>query len=72
MHYICLRRFLAAGLTLRMVRFNFLVGRSTACRVVSDVCDALWDILQPVYLTCPQTADEWLRVCYEVLLQSRA
>ncbi|KAM7300574.1 uncharacterized protein ISCGN_016185 [Ixodes scapularis] len=62
MHYICLRRFLAAGLTLRMVTFNFLVGRSTACRVVSDVCDALWDILQPVYLTCPQTADEWLRV----------
>ncbi|XP_042142134.1 uncharacterized protein LOC115328245 [Ixodes scapularis] len=55
-------RFLAAGLTLRMVTFNFLVGRSTACRVVSDVCDALWDILQPVYLTCPQTADEWLRV----------
>ncbi|CAN7946680.1 unnamed protein product, partial [Ixodes pacificus] len=45
-----------------MVTFNFLVGRSTACRVVSDVCDALWDILQPVYLTCPQRADEWLRV----------
>ncbi|CAN7943147.1 unnamed protein product [Ixodes pacificus] len=55
-------RFLAAGLTLRMVTFNFLVGRSTACRMVSDVCDALWDILQPVYLTIPQTADEWLRV----------
>ncbi|CAN7937141.1 unnamed protein product, partial [Ixodes hexagonus] len=48
-----------------MVAFNFLVGRSTACCVVSDVCDALWDILQPLYLTCPQTADEWLRVAAE-------
>ncbi|XP_040358012.2 protein ANTAGONIST OF LIKE HETEROCHROMATIN PROTEIN 1 [Ixodes scapularis] len=58
-------RFLAAGHSLRTLSYDFLVGRSTACSVVSDVCAALWDILRPLYLICPQTADEWLRVAAE-------
>ncbi|KAM7290176.1 uncharacterized protein ISCGN_026842 [Ixodes scapularis] len=57
--------FLAAGHSLRTLSYDFLVGRSTACSVVSDVCAALWDILRPLYLICPQTADEWLRVAAE-------
>lgn len=55
------RRFLAAGSTLRSISFDFRVGRSTACDVVADVCAALWDILKPLYLVSPQTADEWIK-----------
>ncbi|KAH9367166.1 hypothetical protein HPB48_014758 [Haemaphysalis longicornis] len=54
-------RFLAAGSTLRSISFDFRVGRSTACDVVADVCAALWDILKPLYLVSPQTADEWIK-----------
>ncbi|XP_077563232.1 uncharacterized protein LOC144178956 [Haemaphysalis longicornis] len=56
------REFLAAGSTLRSISLDFRVGRSTACDVVADVCAALWDILKPLYLVSPQTADEWIKI----------
>ncbi|KAH7964698.1 hypothetical protein HPB49_000720 [Dermacentor silvarum] len=58
-------RFLATGQTLREVSFNFLVGRSTACCVVSTVCQALWNVLRPLYITHPRAADDWLKVAAE-------
>ncbi|KAH6932988.1 hypothetical protein HPB50_011244 [Hyalomma asiaticum] len=58
-------RFLAAGNTLRTSCFNFLNGHSTACNTVSSVCKALWDVLGPVYVACPSSADEWLQIASE-------
>ncbi|KAH7966183.1 hypothetical protein HPB49_014195 [Dermacentor silvarum] len=58
-------RFLATGQTLREVSFNFLVGRSTACCVVSTVCQAPWNVLRPLYITHPRAADDWLKVAAE-------
>ncbi|XP_049517596.1 uncharacterized protein LOC119440412 [Dermacentor silvarum] len=58
-------RFLATGETQRDMSFNFLVGRSTTCAIVSEVCDALWTVLKPLYLQHPQGADEWLKVATE-------
>ncbi|CAN7983390.1 unnamed protein product [Ixodes hexagonus] len=55
-------RFLAAGETVRSSSFNFMSGRSTACHVVSEVCQAIWNILGPIYVVCPSTEGEWLRV----------
>ncbi|KAK8767388.1 hypothetical protein V5799_005831 [Amblyomma americanum] len=55
-------RFLATGQTLRELSFNFLVGRSTACSLVATVCQALWDVVKPLYLRHPQAADEWIKV----------
>nr|XP_050022890.2 uncharacterized protein LOC126516840 [Dermacentor andersoni] len=55
-------RFLAAGETRRSSCFSFLNGRSTACGVVSSVCQVLWDVLGPLYVACPSSADEWLRI----------
>ncbi|CAN7947349.1 unnamed protein product [Ixodes hexagonus] len=37
-------------------------GRSTACQVVSEVCQAIWNILGPIYVVCPSAEGEWLRV----------
>ncbi|CAN7950005.1 unnamed protein product, partial [Ixodes pacificus] len=55
-------RFLAAGETLRSSSVNFMSGRSTACQIVSEVCQAIWNILGPIYVVCPSTEGEWLRV----------
>ncbi|CAN7938463.1 unnamed protein product [Ixodes hexagonus] len=54
-------RFLAAGETVRSSSFNFMSGRSTACHVVPEVCQAIWNILGPIYVVCPSTEGEWLR-----------
>lgn len=51
------RRFLAAGQYLRGASFNNCMGRSTVCGIIQETCQALWDVLQPLYLTCPQHAD---------------
>ncbi|XP_049273627.1 uncharacterized protein LOC119399351 [Rhipicephalus sanguineus] len=59
---ICFFRFLAAGETLRSSSFNFLAGRSTACVIVSEVCQAIWDVLGPIYVALPSTRDEWSKV----------
>nr|XP_054934290.1 uncharacterized protein LOC129380069 isoform X2 [Dermacentor andersoni] len=55
-------RFLAAGETLRSSSFNFLSGRSTACVIVAEVCQAISDVLGPIYVARPSTPDEWLKV----------
>ncbi|XP_050024674.2 uncharacterized protein [Dermacentor andersoni] len=55
-------RFLAAGETLRSSCFSFLNGRSTACGILSSVCQVLWHVLRPLYVACPSSADEWLRI----------
>ncbi|KAH7949270.1 hypothetical protein HPB49_006933 [Dermacentor silvarum] len=55
-------RFLAAGETLRSSSFNFLAGRSTACMIIAEVCQAIWDILGPLYVKCPSSAVQWLKV----------
>ncbi|KAH7938891.1 hypothetical protein HPB52_002130 [Rhipicephalus sanguineus] len=54
--------FLAAGETLRSSSFNFLSVRSTACVIVSEVCQAIWDILGPIYVALPSTQNEWSKV----------
>ncbi|XP_049522498.1 uncharacterized protein LOC125945011 [Dermacentor silvarum] len=55
-------RFLAAGETLRSSSFNFLSGRSTAFVIVAEVCQAIWDVLGPIYVARPSTPGEWLKV----------
>ncbi|CAN7945782.1 unnamed protein product, partial [Ixodes pacificus] len=58
-------RFLAAGQYIRGASFNNCMGRSTVCGIIQETCQALWDVLQPLCLTCPQHADEWLQVASE-------
>ncbi|XP_064459189.1 uncharacterized protein LOC135369602 [Ornithodoros turicata] len=55
-------RFLAAGEYICSNSFNFLIGRSTLCGIVSETCQAIWDVLFPLHVTCPATVDEWMKV----------
>ncbi|XP_049515726.1 uncharacterized protein LOC119435259 [Dermacentor silvarum] len=57
-------RFLAAGEMLHS-SFNFLPGRFTACVIVAEVCQAIWDVLGPIYVTRPSTPGEWIKVARE-------
>ncbi|KAH7987852.1 hypothetical protein HPB52_024777 [Rhipicephalus sanguineus] len=43
-------RSLATGETQRDVAFNFLAGRSTVSSIVAEVTQALWLVLEPLYL----------------------
>ncbi|KAH7963798.1 hypothetical protein HPB52_022908 [Rhipicephalus sanguineus] len=56
------REFLAAGEALHSSSFNFLSGRSTACVIVSEVCQAIWDILGPLHVALPSTQNGWSKV----------
>ncbi|XP_070385449.1 uncharacterized protein [Dermacentor albipictus] len=58
-------RFLAAGETIRTSSFNFLAGRSTACKIIAEVCQAIWEVIGPIYVKCPSSAAEWLKVANE-------
>ncbi|XP_070385612.1 uncharacterized protein [Dermacentor albipictus] len=62
-------RFLANGDTMRSLSFNFLTGRSTAGMIVRETCAALWEILQPIYVRFPQTAEEWKKIATDMLVE---
>ena len=33
--------------------------------IISEVCNAIWEVLQPIYLRYPQKEDEWIKVANE-------
>lgn len=43
----------------------FRIGKSTLYNIIPEVCNAIWKILQPIYLQCPQEEDEWIRIAEE-------
>ncbi|XP_065297020.1 uncharacterized protein [Dermacentor albipictus] len=60
-------RFLASWETLRSSPFSFLSSRSTACMIVPEVCQAIREVLGPVYVSRPSTPAEWLKVTSSLL-----
>ena len=55
-------RFLATGETFRSLHFQFRMGRSTISYIVREVCQAIYSVLGPRYLTTPSRSHEWKRV----------
>ena len=43
-------RYLATGDSHQTIAFSFRVGRSTVSNIVKEVCQELWNVLQPLYL----------------------
>ncbi|XP_064462319.1 uncharacterized protein LOC135372778 [Ornithodoros turicata] len=60
-------RFLAAGDYLCSSSFNFLIGRSTLCGIVSETCQVIWDVLSPLHVQCPRAVDDWMKVAHGFL-----
>lgn len=53
--------FLAVGDSLKSLHYNFRVGVSTARKMIAETCDALWEVLQPIYMKFPDTQD-WYKI----------
>lgn len=53
--------FLATGDSLKSLHYNFRVGVSTAHNIIGETCEALWDVLQPIYLKFPEKED-WIKI----------
>lgn len=51
-------RFLATGVNFKQLAFNFMRGASTIGLIVLETCNALWAILQPIFMALP-TEDTW-------------
>lgn len=56
-----LTSFLATGDSLKSLHYNFRVGISTTYYIIRETCDALWEVLQPIYLKFPEKED-WIRI----------
>uniref|UniRef100_A0A915CTE4 MADF domain-containing protein n=1 Tax=Ditylenchus dipsaci TaxID=166011 RepID=A0A915CTE4_9BILA len=52
-------RYLATGESYRSLSFQFRMGCMTVCRIISDTCSAIYEVLHQYYLAMPKTAEEW-------------
>lgn len=50
---------MATGETFRSLGYHFRVGSSTVGKIVSEVCTAIWDRMNSIYMRFPQTPEEW-------------
>jgi hypothetical protein len=63
--YALLSRFLATGETYASLAIQYRVGLSSISKFVPEVCDLLWETLQPVGMHMPQNAEEWKSIATE-------
>ena len=58
-------RYLVEGSSQQALSMSFRVGKSTVCKIVKEVCDAIYNMLLPIYLCPPSTEEEWKQVSEE-------
>ncbi|XP_035786321.1 putative nuclease HARBI1 [Anopheles albimanus] len=60
---VCLR-YLAVGGSQRDIADSYRIGRSTVSGIVTQVCEKIWQVLQPTYLPVP-TREVWENAAME-------
>lgn len=60
--YLFIFSFLAHGDSVTTTSLFFRIGRSTLYSIIPEVCNAIWEVLQPTYLQCPKEEDEWIKI----------
>jgi hypothetical protein len=55
-------RYFISGSSYKALEDNFRIPECTISGIVAETSKALWTVLQPKYLQCPSTQDEWLEV----------
>lgn len=53
--------YLAHGCSMQVVAWSFLIGKSTVSFVIRETCQAIWDVLSPIYLKAP-TVNEYQHI----------
>ncbi|XP_018402805.1 PREDICTED: putative nuclease HARBI1 [Cyphomyrmex costatus] len=56
-------RFLATGDTMSSIAFAYQVGQNTACKIISETCESLWNVLQNELFQPSES--EWKKVVKE-------
>ena len=56
-------RFLATGETYDSLMYQFRVHRTTIAKIVLEVCQAIYQVLMPTYMSVPRKEDDWLQIC---------
>ncbi|CAH2001305.1 unnamed protein product [Acanthoscelides obtectus] len=59
-------RYLATGSSFRAMSYIFKRGETTIGKIVNESCEAIWKVLQPIYMKKPSTND-WLSISQEFL-----
>ena len=63
---LCLTiRFLASGDSQQSLSFAFRIGRSTVSGIIRETCEAIYNILAPIYLKPPSSPQEWKKISKE-------
>ena len=55
-------RYLITGNSHVSLKSNFRMHPTTIGRIIRETCTAIWDMLSPTYLKCPQNEEEWKKV----------
>ena len=62
-------RYLSAGMSQLDLCFNFRVGRTTVSSILREVCQAVYEVLSPVYMRPPTTESEWRSQSLNILIK---
>lgn len=54
-------RYLATGQSFTGIAENFRIGLKSVSRIIEDVCDVLWNVLQPLVMPEP-TENDWKKI----------
>ncbi|XP_045132826.1 uncharacterized protein LOC123517062 [Portunus trituberculatus] len=55
-------RCLATGEMQKSLAYQFPVSRNLVCRIIPEVCQAIYQVLKPTYLKMPSTTEEWQQI----------
>ena len=58
-------RYLATGDSQTSIGFLFKIGRSTICDIIEEVCDEIWRVLSPKYVSSPTSISDWKEIAEE-------
>lgn len=58
-------RFLASGDSQISLHYLFRISRKSVSRIISETCVAIYQVLGPVYLRNPNSAEEWKKIANE-------
>ena len=60
--FVITLRYLSAGLSQQTLSYNFRVGRTTVSKILTEVCNAIYDVLSPIYMRAPSSEEGWKHI----------
>lgn len=55
-------KFLATGVSMRTLAYDFFLGDTTVREIVHSTCNAVVELMKDTYIRTPNTADEWREI----------